>query len=155
MADMTAPSGQAPDVAPPVRSDEEIMPRIRWVPIRKSNCSLDLNKPIFGYLKFSARVLREKSSGCLYPVVSLLQTSEGRNIKQMWPSIEGFGNPNAGSVTSFGTVISFTDAFSASSSDKTWNLILRLETRRFFLNLESFVGRRVRKGDYRLLKLTE
>nr|GEU68622.1 hypothetical protein [Tanacetum cinerariifolium] len=31
MADMTAPSGQAPAVAPPVRTDEEIVPRIRWV----------------------------------------------------------------------------------------------------------------------------
>nr|GEX80279.1 retrovirus-related Pol polyprotein from transposon TNT 1-94 [Tanacetum cinerariifolium] len=29
-----------------------------------------------------------------------------------------FGNPNTGSVTSFGTVISFTEAFSASPSDK-------------------------------------
>nr|GEY43073.1 hypothetical protein [Tanacetum cinerariifolium] len=44
------------------------------------------------------------------------------------------------SVTSFGTVISFTDALSASSSDKTWGLILRLKTRRIFRNLESFVG---------------
>nr|GEX17725.1 integrase, catalytic region, zinc finger, CCHC-type, peptidase aspartic, catalytic [Tanacetum cinerariifolium] len=50
------------------------------------------------------------------------------------------GNLNAGSVTSFSTVISFTDSFSASSSDKTWNLILRLKTRRIFRNLESFVG---------------
>nr|GEX79079.1 hypothetical protein [Tanacetum cinerariifolium] len=49
-----------------------------------------------------------------------------------------FGNPNAGSVTSFGTVISFTDAFSASSSDKTWNLILCLKIKRIFSNLESF-----------------
>nr|GEY09059.1 retrovirus-related Pol polyprotein from transposon TNT 1-94 [Tanacetum cinerariifolium] len=67
----------------------------------------------------------------------------------------GFGNLNAGSVTSFGTMISFTDAFSASSSDKTWNLILRLKTRRIFRNLESFVGGRVREGDYRLLKRIE
>nr|GFA57953.1 hypothetical protein [Tanacetum cinerariifolium] len=66
-----------------------------------------------------------------------------------------FGNLNAGSVTSCGTVISFTDAFSASSSDKTWNLILRFKTRRIFRNLESFVGGRVREGDYRLLKRTE
>nr|GEW93192.1 retrovirus-related Pol polyprotein from transposon TNT 1-94 [Tanacetum cinerariifolium] len=66
-----------------------------------------------------------------------------------------FGNLNAGSVTSFGTVISFTDAFSASSSSKTWNLILRLKTRMIFRNLESFVGGRVREGDYRLLKRTE
>nr|GEX30649.1 hypothetical protein [Tanacetum cinerariifolium] len=51
MADMTAPSGQAPAVAPPIRTDEEIVPRIRWVPIGKRNCSLDLDKkqsnPIF------------------------------------------------------------------------------------------------------------
>nr|GEW49362.1 retrovirus-related Pol polyprotein from transposon TNT 1-94 [Tanacetum cinerariifolium] len=66
-----------------------------------------------------------------------------------------FGNLNAGLVTSFGTMISFTDAFSASSSDKTWNLILRLKTRRIFRNLESSVGGRVRKGDYRLLKRTK
>nr|GEW46514.1 hypothetical protein [Tanacetum cinerariifolium] len=66
-----------------------------------------------------------------------------------------FRNLNAGSATSFGTVISFTDAFSASSSDKTWNLILRLKTRRIFRNLESLVGGRVREGDYRLLKRTE
>nr|GEU54938.1 hypothetical protein [Tanacetum cinerariifolium] len=31
----------------------------------------------------------------------------------------------------------------------------RLKTRRIFLNLESFVGGRVRDGDYRLLKRTE
>nr|GEU83223.1 zinc finger, PMZ-type [Tanacetum cinerariifolium] len=51
MVDMTAPSGQALVVAPPVRTDEEIVPCIRWVPIGKSNCSLDLDKkqsnPIF------------------------------------------------------------------------------------------------------------
>nr|GEV85753.1 reverse transcriptase domain-containing protein [Tanacetum cinerariifolium] len=41
MADMTAPSGQVPAVAPPVRTDEQIMPRIKWVQI--------------GYLKFSAK----------------------------------------------------------------------------------------------------
>nr|GEU72694.1 retrovirus-related Pol polyprotein from transposon TNT 1-94 [Tanacetum cinerariifolium] len=44
MADMTAPFCQAPTVAPPVRTDEEIVPRIRWVQIGKSNCSLDLDK---------------------------------------------------------------------------------------------------------------
>nr|GEV19720.1 integrase, catalytic region, zinc finger, CCHC-type, peptidase aspartic, catalytic [Tanacetum cinerariifolium] len=66
-----------------------------------------------------------------------------------------FGNPNAGLVTSFSIVISFTDAFFASSSDKTGNLILRLKTIRIFRNLESFVGGRLREGDYRLLKHTK
>nr|GEY95741.1 hypothetical protein [Tanacetum cinerariifolium] len=120
MADMTAPFGQAPAVAPPVRTDEQIMPHIRWVQI--------------GYLKFSAKGTKREVFGM--PIL-------------------GFGNPNAGSVTSFGTVISFTDAFSASSSDKTWNLILRLKIRRIFCNLESFVGGRLREGDYKILKCTE
>nr|GFC76453.1 hypothetical protein [Tanacetum cinerariifolium] len=44
MADMTAPTGQAPTMAPPVRTDDQIMPRIRWVPIEKSNCYLDMEK---------------------------------------------------------------------------------------------------------------
>nr|GEY87253.1 hypothetical protein [Tanacetum cinerariifolium] len=51
MADMSAPSGQAPAVAPPVRTDDEILPYNRWVQIGKSNCSLNLDKkqsnPIF------------------------------------------------------------------------------------------------------------
>nr|GEV48370.1 hypothetical protein [Tanacetum cinerariifolium] len=71
MDDMTAPTGQAPAMAPPVHTNDQILPRIRWVQT--------------GYLKFSAK---------------------------------GFGNPNTGSVTSFGTMISFTYAFSASPSDK-------------------------------------
>nr|GEV01506.1 hypothetical protein [Tanacetum cinerariifolium] len=51
MADMIAPSGQAPAAALPVRADEEIVPYIRWVQIGKSNCSFNLDKkqsnPIF------------------------------------------------------------------------------------------------------------
>nr|GEY95277.1 retrovirus-related Pol polyprotein from transposon TNT 1-94 [Tanacetum cinerariifolium] len=33
MADMTAPTGQAPTMAPPVRTNDQILPRIRWVQI--------------------------------------------------------------------------------------------------------------------------
>nr|GEV43294.1 hypothetical protein [Tanacetum cinerariifolium] len=46
MADMNinAPAGQAPAIAPPVRTDDQILPRIRWLPIGKSNCYLDLEK---------------------------------------------------------------------------------------------------------------
>nr|GEX67859.1 hypothetical protein [Tanacetum cinerariifolium] len=44
MADVNAPSGQAPEMAPPVRTDDQILPRIRWVPIGKSNCYLDMEK---------------------------------------------------------------------------------------------------------------
>nr|GFA18127.1 hypothetical protein [Tanacetum cinerariifolium] len=41
MADMTAPTSQEPTMAPPVRTNDQILPRIRWVQIR--------------YLKFSAK----------------------------------------------------------------------------------------------------
>nr|GEZ46149.1 histone deacetylase 14 [Tanacetum cinerariifolium] len=44
MADVNAPSGQAPAMEPPVRTDEQIFPCIRWVPNGKSNCYLDLEK---------------------------------------------------------------------------------------------------------------
>nr|GEZ95120.1 monodehydroascorbate reductase [Tanacetum cinerariifolium] len=44
MADVNAPSGQAPSMAPPVRTDDQILPRIRWVPNGKSNCYMDLEK---------------------------------------------------------------------------------------------------------------
>nr|GEX12820.1 retrovirus-related Pol polyprotein from transposon TNT 1-94 [Tanacetum cinerariifolium] len=78
MADMTAPTDQAPTMAPPVHTNDQILPRIRWVQT--------------GYLKFSAKGTKREVFGMPIP---------------------GLGNPNARSVTSFGTVISFTDAFSA------------------------------------------
>ncbi|GJT92130.1 retrovirus-related pol polyprotein from transposon TNT 1-94 [Tanacetum coccineum] len=34
----------SPAMAPPTRTDEQILPRIRWVPIRKSNCYLDVER---------------------------------------------------------------------------------------------------------------
>nr|GFC81753.1 hypothetical protein [Tanacetum cinerariifolium] len=42
--DVNAPSGQAPKMAQPVRTNDQILPRIRWVPNGKSNCYLDLEK---------------------------------------------------------------------------------------------------------------
>nr|GEX70340.1 hypothetical protein [Tanacetum cinerariifolium] len=44
MADVNAPSGQTPTMAPPVRADDQMLLHIRWVPIGKSNCYLDLEK---------------------------------------------------------------------------------------------------------------
>nr|GEX40216.1 hypothetical protein [Tanacetum cinerariifolium] len=47
MTDVTAPTSQAPTMAPPICSNNQILPRIRWVQT--------------GYLKFSAKDLREAS----------------------------------------------------------------------------------------------
>nr|GEV01692.1 hypothetical protein [Tanacetum cinerariifolium] len=44
MADLNAPSGQTPAMAPPLRVDDQILPHIKWVPIGKSKCYLDLEK---------------------------------------------------------------------------------------------------------------
>nr|GEW53635.1 hypothetical protein [Tanacetum cinerariifolium] len=46
MADVNvnAPADQAPIMAPPTHTDDQIMPHIRWVPIGKSNCYLDVER---------------------------------------------------------------------------------------------------------------
>nr|GEW68132.1 hypothetical protein [Tanacetum cinerariifolium] len=46
MADVNvnAPADQAPTMAPPTRTDDQILSHIRWVPIGKSNCYLDVEK---------------------------------------------------------------------------------------------------------------
>nr|GEY97117.1 hypothetical protein [Tanacetum cinerariifolium] len=41
---VNAPAKQAPAMAPPTRTDDQIMPRSRWVPVGKSNCYLDVEK---------------------------------------------------------------------------------------------------------------
>nr|GEX27326.1 monodehydroascorbate reductase [Tanacetum cinerariifolium] len=46
MADVNinAPAEQAPTMAPPTRTNDQILPHIRWVPIGKSNCYLDVKR---------------------------------------------------------------------------------------------------------------
>nr|GEW78314.1 E-beta-farnesene synthase [Tanacetum cinerariifolium] len=67
MADVNAPSGQTPIMAPPVRADDQILPHIRWVPIGKSNCYLDLEKsqsnPIYK-ITFWDTILYDKKARC-------------------------------------------------------------------------------------------
>nr|GEY31184.1 hypothetical protein [Tanacetum cinerariifolium] len=41
---VNALAGQAPTMAPPMRTDDQILPHIRWVPIGKSNYYLDVEK---------------------------------------------------------------------------------------------------------------
>ncbi|GJR87483.1 retrovirus-related pol polyprotein from transposon TNT 1-94 [Tanacetum coccineum] len=103
MADVNALVEQAPAVAPPTRTDEQILPRIRWVPIGKSNCYLDAEKsqsnpiykiahkfhprpesplhlpteePILGYLKFSAKGTKQEVFGM--PISNELITDDIR-----------------------------------------------------------------------------
>ncbi|GKC92079.1 hypothetical protein Tco_1157521 [Tanacetum coccineum] len=41
---INAPDEQAPAMAPPTRTDEQILPRSRWVHIGKRNCYLDVER---------------------------------------------------------------------------------------------------------------
>nr|GFA63849.1 hypothetical protein [Tanacetum cinerariifolium] len=53
MTDVMAPTGQAPIMAPPVRSNDQSLPRIRWVQT--------------GYLKFSAKGTKREVFGMPIP----------------------------------------------------------------------------------------
>nr|GEW70108.1 retrovirus-related Pol polyprotein from transposon TNT 1-94 [Tanacetum cinerariifolium] len=53
MTDVTAPTGQAPTMAPPVRSNDQSLPRIKWVQT--------------GYLKFSAKGTKREVFGMPIP----------------------------------------------------------------------------------------
>ncbi|GKD55150.1 hypothetical protein Tco_1288537, partial [Tanacetum coccineum] len=43
--DVNAPAKLTPTMAPPNRTDDQILPHIRWVLIGKSNCYLDVDRP--------------------------------------------------------------------------------------------------------------
>ncbi|GJU02850.1 integrase, catalytic region, zinc finger, CCHC-type containing protein [Tanacetum coccineum] len=85
MADVNAPVEQAPAVAPPTRTDEQILPRIRWVPIGKSNCYLDAEKsqsnPIY---KIMVDILKHTN---FFRAFTASSTIPSIYIQQFWDTI--------------------------------------------------------------------
>ncbi|GJX16611.1 hypothetical protein Tco_0217443 [Tanacetum coccineum] len=85
MADVNAPIEQAPAVAPPTRTDEQILPRIRWVPIGKSNCYLDAEKvqsnPIY---KIAVDILKHTNFFRVFIASSIIPAIY---IQQFWDTI--------------------------------------------------------------------
>ncbi|GJT79079.1 hypothetical protein Tco_1045804 [Tanacetum coccineum] len=85
MADVNAPIEQAPAVAPPTRTDEQILPRIRWVPIGKSNCYLDAEKsqsnPIY---KIAVDILKHTN---FFRAFTASSTIPAIYIQQFWDTI--------------------------------------------------------------------
>nr|GFA55233.1 hypothetical protein [Tanacetum cinerariifolium] len=70
MDDMTAPTGQAPIMAPPVRTNDQILPRIRryrFHPRPDSPLYLPNEEPVLGYLKFSAKGTKREVFGMPIP----------------------------------------------------------------------------------------
>nr|GEX66873.1 histone deacetylase 14 [Tanacetum cinerariifolium] len=86
MADVNASSGQAPAMAPPVRTDDQILPRIRWVPIGKSNCYLDLEKsqrnPIY---KIAVDLLKNTN---FFRAFTASSTIPSIYIQQFWDTVQ-------------------------------------------------------------------
>nr|GEZ13135.1 hypothetical protein [Tanacetum cinerariifolium] len=79
MADVNAPSDQTPTMAPPIRADDQILPHIRWIPIGKSNCYLDLEKsqsnPIYKIAEPILITLRGSGRNLPNPYILLLKTN--------------------------------------------------------------------------------
>ncbi|GJR09671.1 hypothetical protein Tco_0792323 [Tanacetum coccineum] len=75
----------APAMAPPVRTDEQIMPRICWVPIGKSNCYLNEEKsqpsPIY---KIVVDILKQTN---FFRAFTASSTIPGIYIQQFWDTI--------------------------------------------------------------------
>ncbi|GKB38813.1 hypothetical protein Tco_0883755, partial [Tanacetum coccineum] len=80
-----ADAEHAPAMAPPVRTDEQILPRIRWVPIRKSNCYLNEEKsqpsPIF---KIAVDILKQTN---FFRAFTASSTIPAIYIQQLWDTI--------------------------------------------------------------------
>nr|GEU74473.1 hypothetical protein [Tanacetum cinerariifolium] len=93
MADVNAPSGQAPAIAPPVHTDDQILPRIRWVPIGKINCYLDLEKsqsnPIY---KIAVDLLKHTN---FFSAFTASSTIPSIYIQQFWDTITPVNNNQA------------------------------------------------------------
>nr|GEU44541.1 monodehydroascorbate reductase [Tanacetum cinerariifolium] len=86
MADVNAPSGQAPKMASPVCTDDQILPRIRWVQIGKSNCYLDMEKsqgnPIY---KIAVDLLKNTN---FFRAFTASSTIPSIYIQQFWDTIQ-------------------------------------------------------------------
>nr|GEW68187.1 retrovirus-related Pol polyprotein from transposon TNT 1-94 [Tanacetum cinerariifolium] len=96
MADVNvnAPAGQAPTMAPPVHTDDQILPRIRWVPIGKSNCFLDLDKsqsnPIY---KIAVDILKHTN---FFRALTTSSTIPSIYIQQFWDTVQYDKSKSAG-----------------------------------------------------------
>ncbi|GJU20393.1 hypothetical protein Tco_1153735, partial [Tanacetum coccineum] len=83
--DVNAPAEQAPAMAPPTRTDDQILPRIRWVPIGKSNCYLDVERsqsnPIY---KIAVDILKHTN---FFRAFTASSTIPSIYIQQFWDTV--------------------------------------------------------------------
>ncbi|GJY73491.1 retrovirus-related pol polyprotein from transposon TNT 1-94 [Tanacetum coccineum] len=88
MADVNvnAPAEQAPAMAPPTRTDDQILPRIRWVPIGKSNCYLDVERSQSNLIyKIAVDILKHTN---FFRAFTASSTIPSIYIQQFWDTIQ-------------------------------------------------------------------
>ncbi|GJR87283.1 hypothetical protein Tco_0211294 [Tanacetum coccineum] len=82
---VNAPAEQAPAMAPPTRTYDQIMPRSRWLPVGKSNCYLDVLKsqsnPIY---KIKVDILKHTN---FFRAFKASSTIPSIYIQQFWDTI--------------------------------------------------------------------
>nr|GEV13565.1 hypothetical protein [Tanacetum cinerariifolium] len=87
MADVNvhALADQAPTMAPPIRTDDQILPHIRWVPKGKSNCYLDVensqSNPIY---KIAVDILKYTN---FFRAFTASSTIPSIYIQQFWDTV--------------------------------------------------------------------
>ncbi|GJZ71385.1 hypothetical protein Tco_0635236 [Tanacetum coccineum] len=80
-----ADAEHAPAMAPPVRTDEHILPRIRWVPIGKSNCYLNEEKSQPNLIfKIAVDILKQTN---FFRAFTASSTIPAIYIQQFWDTI--------------------------------------------------------------------
>nr|GFB67883.1 monodehydroascorbate reductase [Tanacetum cinerariifolium] len=88
MADVNvnAPAGQAPTMAPPMHIDDQILPHIRWVPIGKSNCYLDVEKSQSNLIyKIVVDILKHTN---FFRAFTASSTIPSIYIQQFWDTVQ-------------------------------------------------------------------
>nr|GEW23145.1 copia protein [Tanacetum cinerariifolium] len=82
---VNAPAEQAPAMAPPTRTNDQILPRSKWVPVEKSNCYLDVEKsqrnPIY---KIAVDILKHAN---FFRAFTVSSTIPSIYIQQFWDII--------------------------------------------------------------------
>ncbi|GJR39121.1 copia protein [Tanacetum coccineum] len=82
---VNAPAERSPAMAPPTRTDDQILPRIRWVPIRKSNCYLDVKRSQSNLIyKIAVDILKHTNFFRAFTASSTIPTIY---IQQFWDTV--------------------------------------------------------------------
>nr|GFC91870.1 hypothetical protein [Tanacetum cinerariifolium] len=87
MADVNvnAPAEQVPTMAPPTRSDDQILPRSKWAPVGKSNCYLDVEKSLSNPIyKIAVDILKHTN---FFRAFTTSSTIPSIHIQQFWDII--------------------------------------------------------------------